>query len=74
MREVLHANIDDVEFQLWDSASEEIVDQVEMEAYITNLEPKDAARVLVDSMTMFANDLKEALKKDLTDCYQRDAD
>lgn len=72
MREILHANIDDVEFQLWDSVSEEIVEQVEMEAYITSLEPKDAARVLVDSVAMFADELKAALKKDLTDCYGRD--
>ena len=74
MKKILHANIDDVEFQLWDSTSDQIVEQIEMEAYITDLEPKDAARVIVDSMTMFASDLKDALKKDLADCYERDDD
>ena len=74
MKNILHANIDDVEFQLWDSASETIVEQAEMEAYIESLSSEDAARVIVDSMTMFASDIKEAMKKDLTDCYERDDD
>ena len=70
MKKILHAEIDSLEFQLWDAKTETIIEQADMESFIEE-NPDRAAKVIVDSLRMFVEDLRERLGQDLTDCYNR---
>jgi hypothetical protein len=72
MQETIVTELENVEYGIWDSENDDfIIDPVEIEKFIDDNKAKVVAKALADSMKLFASDLKEALGKDLRDCYDR---
>ncbi len=73
MKYTLSAEIDELEFSLWDDEKDEIVEQADMEKFIEE-NPDRAAKVIASSICGFVEDLKRCIRDDLVSCYERGHD